>query len=198
MLLLGFAVAGPPIGYVADRLRRPRLLALGFALGSLATVVTGLARTYDQLLGARVLVGVGSAAFMVIALTLLMDLFPSRVRGRVLAGFFLAMPLGAALELGSGRGLRQLADGVPRGRRAGAAAGPRWPSRCPSRSADGARASTSPGCGSTSRSGPSREDYIDLMVNSSYTYSVFGIAFSSFAIAGLVYWLPTFLTAARG
>ena len=46
--------------------------------------------------------------------------------------------------------------------------------------------------------GPSQEDYIDLMVNSSYTYSVFGLAFSSFAIAGLVYWLPTFLTAAKG
>ena len=43
------------------------------------------------------------------------------------------------------------------------------------------------------RVGPSREDYIDLMVNSSYTYSVFGLAFSMFAIGGLVFWLPTFL-----
>ena len=48
------------------------------------------------------------------------------------------------------------------------------------------------------RVGPSREDYIDLMVNSSYTYSVFGITFSSFALAGLVYWSPTFLTVAKG
>jgi MFS family permease len=46
--------------------------------------------------------------------------------------------------------------------------------------------------------GPSREDYIDLMVNSSYTYSVFGITFSSFALAGLVYWLPAFLTSVKG
>jgi hypothetical protein len=35
------------------------------------------------------------------------------------------------------------------------------------------------------------------MVNSSYTYSVFGIAFASFAIAGLVYWLPTFLAVVK-
>ncbi len=48
------------------------------------------------------------------------------------------------------------------------------------------------------RVGPSQEDYIDLMVNSSYTYSVFGITFSSFALAGLVYWSPTFLTVAKG
>src|SRR5437763_1547625 len=64
VLLLGFTVGGPPIGYLADRLRRPRLLAIGFALGSLATVGTGLARTYDQLQAARVLVGVGGAAFL--------------------------------------------------------------------------------------------------------------------------------------
>ncbi len=54
------------------------------------------------------------------------------------------------------------------------------------------RASTSSGCRLHEQVGPSREDYIDLMVNSSYTYSVFGIAFSSFALAGLVYWSPTF------
>jgi hypothetical protein len=47
------------------------------------------------------------------------------------------------------------------------------------------------------RVGPSREDYIDLMVNSSYTYSVFGLAFSMFAIGGLVFWLPTFLMVVR-
>jgi hypothetical protein len=45
--------------------------------------------------------------------------------------------------------------------------------------------------------GPSREDYIDLMVNSSYTYSVFGITFSSFALAGLVYWSKNFLTVVK-
>ncbi len=47
------------------------------------------------------------------------------------------------------------------------------------------------------RVGPSREDYIDLMVNSSFTYSVFGITFSSFALAGLVYWSRTFLTVVK-
>ncbi len=42
------------------------------------------------------------------------------------------------------------------------------------------------------RVGPSREDYIDLMVNSSFNYSVFGLAFSMFAFGGLVFWLPNF------
>ena len=80
VLLLGLAAASVPIGYLTDRLGRPRLLATGFALWSLATVATGLARSYDQIEIARALVGVGSTTFEVVALTILMDLFPRRVR----------------------------------------------------------------------------------------------------------------------
>jgi MFS family permease len=196
-LLLGFAVAGPPIGYLADRWRRPRLLALGFAMESLATVASGLARTYEQLLVARAAVGVGSAAFVVIALTWLMDLFPSRMRGRALAGFFLAMPLGAVLEVALGAAFVSwqtafLAAGAPGLLLALLALGIPEPVRGESEGIDIPRLRLH------EQVGPSREDYIDLMVNSSYTYSVFGMAFSSFAIAGLVYWLPTFLTAVKG
>ena len=39
--------------YFADRLNRPRLLAVGIAVWSLATVGTGLANTYEQLQIAR-------------------------------------------------------------------------------------------------------------------------------------------------
>ena len=47
------------------------------------------------------------------------------------------------------------------------------------------------------RAGATREDYFDLMVNSSYTYSVLGMAFYTFAIGGLAYWLPSFFNLAR-
>ncbi len=200
MLLLGFTVAAPPIGYAADRVRRSRLLAVGFALGSLATVGSGLARTYEQLQAARALVGVGGAAFMVVALTILMDLFPRRLRGRVLGGFFLAMPIGAALGMVLGAAFAQvaswqtafLAAGAPGLLLALLALAVPEPVRGWSEGVDILRLRYH------EYVGPSQEDYIDLMVNSSYTYSVFGLAFSSFAIAGLVYWLPTFLTAAKG
>jgi hypothetical protein len=48
------------------------------------------------------------------------------------------------------------------------------------------------------RVGASAEDYTDLMVNSSFTYSLFGITFSSFAFAGLFYWSKAFLTVSKG
>src|SRR5262249_27952028 len=118
VLLLGFALGGPPIGYLADRLRRPRLLSIGFALASLATVGSGLAATYDQLQVARALVGVGGAGFPAIPLAILRGVFPPRLRGRVLAGFWVAMPLGAALGMSLGAALASwqtafLAAGAP-------------------------------------------------------------------------------------
>ena len=104
VLLLGLAAASLPVGYLADRLRRPRLLAMGFAVWSVATVATGLARSYDQIQIARALVGVGSATFEVVALD---DpdgpVSASGSRTRVLAVFFLAVPVGAALGLSVGQ-----------------------------------------------------------------------------------------------
>src|SRR3954467_8371237 len=48
------------------------------------------------------------------------------------------------------------------------------------------------------RAGASWADYRDLMVNSSYTYPVFGMAAYTFAIGGLTALFPTFLENARG
>ena len=102
------APSSVPIGFLVDRWNRPRLLAIGVAVWSLATVSTGLARSYDQLQAARALVGVGGAAFTLVALTMLMDLFPRRVRARALALFFLAVPVGAYLGLSVGAALARV------------------------------------------------------------------------------------------
>jgi MFS transporter, Spinster family, sphingosine-1-phosphate transporter len=200
VFLLGLAAASVPIGYLADRLRRPRLLATGFAVWSVASVATGLARTYDQIQITRSLVGIGSATFEVVALTILMDLFPRAVRARVVAVFFLAVPLGAAVGLSVAGALAWatawqtafLVVGAPGLVLALASLVLPDPIRGASEGVEIQRLRLH------ERVGPSREDYIDLMVNSSYTYSVFGITFSSFALAGLVYLSPTFLTAAKG
>ncbi|MFI5457531.1 MAG: spinster family MFS transporter [Isosphaerales bacterium] len=200
VLLLSSAAACPPIGYLADRVRRPRLLAVGFAVWSLATVSTGMAQSYDQIQVARALVGVGGAIFGVVALSILMDLFPRTVRARVLAVFFLAVPLGAALGLSLGAALGELtgwqtaflAAGAPGLMLALVALTMPDPVRGASEGVDVQRLRLH------EQVGPSREDYVDLMVNSSYTYSVFGITFSSFALAGLVYWSKSFLTVAKG
>lgn len=199
VLLVSFAIWGPVVGWFADRMRRPRLLAVGIAVWSLATVGTGLARTYDQLEFARMLVGAGGATSGIIALTMLMDVFPRQMRARVLSAYYLAMPLGAALGLSLGAALARAADwhtaflvaGAPGLFLALAALVLPDPVRGTSEGIHEDRLRLH------ERVGPSQEDYIDLMVNSSYTYSVFGLAFSMFAIGGLVFWLPTFLMVVR-
>jgi hypothetical protein len=45
---------------------------------------------------------------------------------------------------------------------------------------------------------PTAADYHDLMVNSSYTYCVFGMTAYTFAIGALVVWVPSFLMQTRG
>ena len=199
-LLLGFALACPPIGYLADRISRPRLLALGLTIWSLATVATGLATNYEQLQAARVLTGAGAAALAVISLTLLFDLFPRRFRGRAVAAYFLAMPLGAALGIGSVAALARavswqtasLIVGAPGFILALLALALPNPARGQSEGI------AEPRLRLHERMGPSRDDYIDLMVNSSFNYSLFGMAFSSFALAGMAYWLPPFLALVKG
>ena len=52
--------------------------------------------------------GVGGAIFAVIALSLIMDLFPRAIRARALTAYFLAVPLGAALALSFGAALAKV------------------------------------------------------------------------------------------
>ena len=67
------------------------------AIWSLATAVSGFAGSYVALLAARTSVGLGDAAYGTIAPRLLSDYFPASRRGRVMAVFSCAIPVGAAL-----------------------------------------------------------------------------------------------------
>ncbi len=200
VVLLSLALSSLVIGYFVDRMRRPRLLAVGFALWSLATVSTGLARTFDQMQLARAAVGVGGAISAVIALSLIMDLFSRATRARALAAYFLAAPLGAALAVSVGAALAKLTTWQVAFLIAG---GPGLllallalvfpdPIRGFSGGVDLERVKLHQKVWRASL-----EDYTDLMVNSSYTYALFGITFSSFAFAGLFYWSKAFLTVSK-
>lgn len=57
--MIGYFITSPFFGYLGDRVSRKWLIAVGIFVWSLGTVLTGLAGTFTQLLGFRVLVGVG-------------------------------------------------------------------------------------------------------------------------------------------
>lgn len=81
---LFYALAAIPIGWAADRWRRNRIIFWGATIWTLATVACMLAPDYPALFVARMLVGLGEAALVPAAFSLLGDYFPrSRVSGAV-------------------------------------------------------------------------------------------------------------------
>jgi hypothetical protein len=95
--LVVYTLLAPVFGALGDRRSRPRLIALGVACWSFATALSGFAVNYLTLFAARAAVGVGEAAYVTIAPSLLSDYFPVRQRGRIMAIFFCAIPVGSAL-----------------------------------------------------------------------------------------------------
>jgi MFS family permease len=198
--LISYSLFGVFTGYAGDRMKRTTLLALGVGIWSVATVASGLAQTYGQLVLARAFLGIGEATYGVIAPTILLDLFPRDQRARMMSGFYLAMPIGSALGMAIGGVVAKHYDwhwafflvGAPGLVAAFAALWLPEPMRGLSEGIDAARLQAH------EKAGASWDDYRDLMVNSSYTYSVFGMTMYTFAIGGLLVWIPTFLISTRG
>lgn len=92
-----YTVCSPLFGYLGDRYRRGRLIAIGIAIWSLATAAAGIAANFLQLLASRAAVGVGEANYATIAPGLLSDFFRRSRRGMVMSIFFATIPIGTAL-----------------------------------------------------------------------------------------------------
>src|SRR5512136_2988807 len=95
--MLCYMVSAPLLGWLGDRLSRVKLAAAGLLVWSLATALAGLACGYRTLLAARTTVGIGEASFGTVSPGLVADFFPRERRGRGLAWFYLAIPVGSAL-----------------------------------------------------------------------------------------------------
>lgn len=94
---LFYTVLAIPIARFADRSDRSIVLTIGLALWSLATAVCGFAQNFGQLFVSRMSVGIGEAAGVAPAYSLLADLYPTERRARAMALFSLGIPFGTAL-----------------------------------------------------------------------------------------------------
>src|SRR5258706_10152823 len=195
--ILVYMLTSPIFGALGDRGRRPRLIAAGVAIWSLATALGGLAHSYGSLFLARSAVGIGEAAYGTIAPALLADYFPARQRGRVFAIFFCAIPIGSAAGYVAGGLIGQhfgwrnafFAAGLPGlllaylvSRLADPPRGaqeedPRIPKK---------------------RDASQKQKYLELLKNGPYVLTVLGYAAYTFALGGLAFWTPAFLERVRG
>jgi len=102
VFIYAYMLSAPVIGTLADRMHRPRLVAAGISLWSLATAAAAFADGFGGLLLARALVGVGEAAYASLGPAILADCYPEDDRARSFTWFYLAIPVGSALGYGLG------------------------------------------------------------------------------------------------
>lgn len=84
-------------GYLGDRYSRKLLLALGVLIWNCAHLGSSFPSDFWTFLAIRGVFGVGQACFCTIAPTMISDYFANDMRSRILACFYLAIPVGQGL-----------------------------------------------------------------------------------------------------
>jgi MFS family permease len=92
-----YMITAPVLGFLADRFSRWIIIGSAVILWSLASGGSGLAATFWILFATRIFVGVGEGGYGPAAPTLISDFFSIQTRGRVMAIFYAAIPVGSAL-----------------------------------------------------------------------------------------------------
>lgn len=95
-LFVGAVFLRPYVGRIGDRIGRRRLIVGGALVVSVAAVSYSAATSLGLLVGARLLAGVGEAAFFVGAATMITDLAPEGRRGEAISYWSVAIYGGLA------------------------------------------------------------------------------------------------------
>ena len=196
--MLVYFLISPLFGWLGDRGARRLWLALGVVCWSLATWATGQAQSFVALCLCRAAVGVGEAAYASIAPAMLADATPAARRGRIMAYFYIATPVGSAMGymlggyLGQRWGWRPAFQWVAYPGLVLAWLAYRLPV-VPTVEPDLAESAAEPavpvGIGAT---------YAALWQNRTYVRAVAGYTAYIFALGGLAFWMPTYMIRERG
>jgi MFS family permease len=185
--LVSYMVSAPIFGWLADRMSRWLIIGLSVTLWSAATAMSGLAGTFALLLITRLFVGIGEGGYGPAAPTIIADLFPLVSRGRMLAYFYVAIPVGSAIGYAIGGFVAahwnwQTAFFVvaPPGLLLGLACFWRRDPRGRSE-------------GEKKKQRASWKDYLTLAHTRSYVLNTLAMTALTFAIGGMSFWVPGYL-----
>lgn len=96
---LVYSLLGLPLGMLSDRWHRKPILLIGLVLWSGATIASGFAHDFTQLFAARMMVGVGEAALVPVAVSLIADYFAPAVRPKAYGLFVCGSSIGTAAAM---------------------------------------------------------------------------------------------------
>ena len=195
-----YMIIAPIFGWLGDRYARKWIAGAGVAVWSIATATAALAQSFGQLFGLRLILGVGEASYGTTAPTIITDLYPRESRSKVLAFFYVAIPVGYALgyilggELGIKFGWRIafLLVGLPGLLVALAILFIKEPVRGQSEAVDEEELSE------YSKTSLPLRAYLELFTNRSFVYDTIAMIFMTFATGGLAAWMPTYFNRIKG
>jgi len=191
--MVSYMLIAPVFGLLADRISRWWLIGIGVMAWSLASGASGLATSFGMLLATRAAVGIGEAAYGPAAPTIIADLYPVERRGRVLAWFYMAIPVGSALGyVCGGQILHWTGDWrwafywvVPPGILLGLLCF--WMRDPPRGQADAVEHRTARWA-----------DYSLILRTPSYVLNTLGMTAMTFSVGGIAYWMPRYIHTNRG
>ena len=184
--MIPYMFTSPFFGYLGDKNNRSKIISVGAAVWSFASVLTGQASQFVVMAASRFLLGIGESAFTVTSVPYLSDYFPEEKRGRILSIFSTALPVGAALGfilgglMGKFFGWRMafFVGGLPGLLLAYLI----WKLPDPGR---GKEASTS--------DLNLRKSFAALFRSKNYLLVVLGYCAYTFVVGGVAHWVPTYL-----
>jgi MFS family permease len=192
-----YMLTAPVFGWMAERVSRWWLVGIGVAVWSLASGASGLATSFGIMFLTRCCVGIGEGAYGPIAPDMISDLYPVKVRGSVLAWFYMAIPVGSALGYVLGGAIGGASpDGWRWAFYAVVPPGLLLASWCfimkePARGqADLTEA--------TALRGARWSDYLTLLKTPSYVFDTLGMTAMTFALGGIGFWMPYYIRKQRG
>jgi len=94
-----YSLFGIPLGRLADSWYRGRLMAIGLALWSSMTAMSGFAQSFGMLAAARVGVGIGEASASPAAYSMIADYFPKEKRATALSIYSSGLYIGGGIAL---------------------------------------------------------------------------------------------------
>jgi MFS family permease len=106
--MIGYMLTSPLFGRLGDTGHRPRLMAIGVVVWSVATFVCGFAQSFWLLFLARLFVGIGEASYGTISPSYIKDAARDDKEANLhFAIFYVALPIGAALGFIAGGAIAQ-------------------------------------------------------------------------------------------
>jgi len=185
--LFTYMLSAPILGFLSDRFSRWIIVGVCVILWSFATAASGFAVTFAALFATRIFVGIGEGGYGPAAPTILADYFAVEKRGRVMAIFCGAIPVGSAL-------------GYVLGGLINAQFGWRWAFylvatpgiilgllcffQTDPRARSGVR---------EERKRATRQDYMALLRNRSFVFNCLAQTAMTFALGGLAFWMSAYL-----